>query len=283
VILAAGTLVLLGLAMFVAGLATGATAFFWGCVAVCVVAAALLVLARRHMAATREAAPDERAAVPATAVVAAATSEPAAAGPRRRRAPPESVRRTAELPVVPPPARAAAEEPATAVAPALESWGPESDGREFDSPESAGPETAVAEPPDYDLPVHESTYYQRLSAGEPPDPTPPPSGATAFSAAQAPTSGAIPAVGAEEPPMEDVEVTDLLLIVDLKDEVLVIDEHPRYHLAGCPYVASQETIPLPLDEARADGFTPCGICSPDQTLAERERTRRHSSGGRPGP
>lgn len=36
-----------------------------------------------------------------------------------------------------------------------------------------------------------------------------------------------------EPPVEEVEVTDLLLVVDLKDEVLVVDEHPRYHVPGC--------------------------------------------------
>src|SRR3712207_7025382 len=42
----------------------------------------------------------------------------------------------------------------------------------------------------------------------------------------------------------------LLLVVDLKDEVLVIDEHPRYHVEGCPRLAGTTPIPLPLDEAR---------------------------------
>jgi len=82
------------------------------------------------------------------------------------------------------------------------------------------------------------------------------------------------AAGAGEPPLEEVEVTDLLLIVDLKEEVLVVDEHPRYHLPGCRTLAGREAIPLPLDEARTDGFTPCGICAPDRTLAERERARK---------
>jgi hypothetical protein len=79
---------------------------------------------------------------------------------------------------------------------------------------------------------------------------------------------------AGEPPLEEVEVTDLLLVFELRDEVLVVDEHPRYHLAGCRWLAGRETIPLPLDEARAEGFTPCGRCQPDRTLAERERGRR---------
>jgi hypothetical protein len=86
-------------------------------------------------------------------------------------------------------------------------------------------------------------------------------------------SSATPAEPAD-PPVEEVEVTDLLLVVDLEDEVLVIDEHPRYHLAGCVHVAGRTTIPLPLDEARTDGFTPCAVCAPDSTLAERARRRR---------
>ena len=76
------------------------------------------------------------------------------------------------------------------------------------------------------------------------------------------------------PPVEEVEVTDLLLVVDLTDEVLVVDEHPRYHLSGCPHLAGVESFPLPVDEARTDGFTPCAVCAPDRTLAERARGRR---------
>ena len=97
---------------------------------------------------------------------------------------------------------------------------------------------------------------------------PPPLGAHA--------SGGTAAAGGEggDPPVEEVEVTDLLLVVDLHDEVLVVDEHPRYHLAGCRWLAGRTTIPLPLDEARTDGFTPCARCSPDRNLAERERGRR---------
>ena len=73
-------------------------------------------------------------------------------------------------------------------------------------------------------------------------------------------------------------MTDLLLVVDLHDEVHVVDEHPRYHLAGCPWLAGRTSIPLPVDEARTDGFTPCGRCAPDHGLAEVERGRRASRG-----
>jgi hypothetical protein len=81
----------------------------------------------------------------------------------------------------------------------------------------------------------------------------------------------------DEPPVEEVEVSDLLLVVDLRDDVFVVDEHPRYHLASCPYLRDRTAIPLPLDEARTDGFTPCAVCAPDHELAETERARR---GGR---
>jgi hypothetical protein len=177
VILAAGLLVLAGLGLFVAGLATGTTVLYWATVVVCALAAVLLVLSRRGMS-----APAGRAAAPK------APAEPP---------------RPAEPPVAEPPVAAA---PAT-------------------------PEAVAAEP--VAAPVEDG-----------------------------------------EPPVEEVEVTDLLLVVDLKDDVFVVDEHPRYHLAECPRLVGQEAIPLPLDEARTDGFTPCGVCSPDRSIAERERARR---------
>jgi hypothetical protein len=90
-------------------------------------------------------------------------------------------------------------------------------------------------------------------------------------------AAALPELGSDgEPPVEAVEVTDLLLVLDLTDAVLVVDEHPRYHLPSCPHLAAAQTIPIPLDQARADGFTPCGTCAPDRTLAARERSRRAS-------
>ena len=118
---------------------------------------------------------------------------------------------------------------------------------------------------------------QAVSAAESlPDGAPEAGGGHGASAVSEP-----PAVPAErgEPPVEEVEVTDLLLVVDLHDEVLVLDEHPRYHLAGCVHLGGRTAIPLPLDEARADGFTPCGACEPDRNLAEQERARKAASGG----
>jgi hypothetical protein len=189
VILAAGLLVLVGLGLFVAGLATGTTLLYWATVVVCALAAVLLVLSRRGLSggAAAEAAPAPRRS-------ASTRERPAATAARESdtTAEPEPV---TDTPAAPAPA--------------------------------AVPPTAVAAP-----------------------------------------------VEKGEPPVEEVEVTDLLLVVDLKDDVFVLDEHPRYHLAECARLVGHEAIPLPLDEARTDGFTPCGVCSPDRTMAERERARR---------
>jgi hypothetical protein len=129
----------------------------------------------------------------------------------------------------------------------------------------------VAEPVVAEPPAAERWSAERWSAE--PEPTEPPS--TAAHAHRG-NPGAQDASG--DPPVEEVEVTDLLLVVDLRDDVLVVDEHPRYHLDRCRWLAGRETIPIPLDEARTDGFTPCAVCSPDRTLAERARARKHAGG-----
>jgi hypothetical protein len=192
VIWAAGLLVLVGLGLFVAGLATGTTLLYWATVAVCALAAVLLVLSRRGMS--------------------AAPAEEREAAPRKTTA-------TRDLPA----------------AKADEEQGEQPAAEEGDAP---APEVAAA---------------VEVEPSRAPVATPHEEG---------------------EPPVEEVEVTDLLLVVDLQDDVFVLDEHPRYHLAECPRLVGHEAIPLPLDEARTDGFTPCGICSPDRTMAERERARR---------
>jgi hypothetical protein len=200
VILAAGVLVVLGAALFVAGLVTDATDLYWLCVLACAAAGLLLVVARLRTGRVPPA------------------SAPAASDP-------STAEEAATAPGATPPATAEPEpEPGSPVAPA--------------EPARSVPTEAGA-------------------AAE----HPPRSAGTAHG-------------GDGDPPVEDVEVTDLLLVMDLHDEVLVVDEHPRYHLAGCRWLRGRATVPLPLDEARRDGFTPCARCVPDRTLAERERGRR---------
>ena len=51
-------------------------------------------------------------------------------------------------------------------------------------------------------------------------------------------------------------------------DVLVISGRPRYHVGGCEYVEGHdESEPLVIVEARELGFTPCGVCRPNETLA----------------
>jgi hypothetical protein len=198
VILAAGVLVVLGAALFVAGLVTDATDLYWLCVLACAAAGLLLVVARL---------------------------------------------RTGGVP------------PASAPSPS----GPGTAGEAATAPAATPPATAEAEPG---------------SPAAPAEPAPP-APTEARGAAEPPRSAGTAAHGGDgDPPVEDVEVTDLLLVMDLHDEVLVVDEHPRYHLAGCRWLRGRATVPLPLDEARRDGFTPCARCAPDRTLAQRERGRR---------
>ncbi|MEV6606388.1 hypothetical protein [Kutzneria sp. NPDC051319] len=75
----------------------------------------------------------------------------------------------------------------------------------------------------------------------------------------------------QEPAEEDTDAADALVVSELTDEVLVLDERPRYHLAACDWVGERPTIPLPVNEARQLGFTPCAVCAPDATLAAATR------------
>lgn len=73
---------------------------------------------------------------------------------------------------------------------------------------------------------------------------------------------------------EDTDAADLLVVYELEDEVLVIDEHPRYHLARCRLADHVHVERLPVREARQLGFTPCARCRPDTTLARQHRADR---------
>jgi hypothetical protein len=85
--------------------------------------------------------------------------------------------------------------------------------------------------------------------------------------------------GETEPGEEDTDAADLLVVHELTDEVLVVDEHPRYHLARCRWPDHARAERLPVREARELGFTPCGRCRPDRTLARKHRAARTPTGG----
>ena len=136
-------------------------------------------------------------------------------------------------------------------------------------PPVLGPQTGRHGAPDPDP----EPDVQLIAAASVPPPAAPPEGPPSGPLTPPPTGP--PALAPDgEPPAEEVEFADLLMIMDLSDEVLVVDEHPRYHLPGCPYIAGLAVLPVPMDQARLDGFTPCGTCAPDRTFAARERARR---------
>jgi hypothetical protein len=78
---------------------------------------------------------------------------------------------------------------------------------------------------------------------------------------------------------EETDAADLLVVYELVDEVLVNDGHPRYHLARCRFSDHARGERLPVREARDLGFTPCGRCRPDTTLARKHRAARTTSAG----
>jgi hypothetical protein len=81
------------------------------------------------------------------------------------------------------------------------------------------------------------------------------------------------------PGEEDTDAADLLVVYGLTDEVLVIDEHPRYHLAHCRWPDHERAERLPVREARELGFTPCDRCRPDQALARKHRAAGATAAG----
>lgn len=76
----------------------------------------------------------------------------------------------------------------------------------------------------------------------------------------------------DEPGVEDIPVPDALRVAQLADPVLVVDGHPRYHLADCPRLADRQPVSLPVWAARRAGFTPCAVCRPDAALLGRSRS-----------
>jgi hypothetical protein len=73
------------------------------------------------------------------------------------------------------------------------------------------------------------------------------------------------------PPEEPHDAEAAAVVAGLDDEVLVVDELPRYHVKGCPSLGGVPVIPLPAREAVELGFSPCAWCAPDRTLAGRHR------------
>lgn len=107
---------------------------------------------------------------------------------------------------------------------------------------------------------------------------PPPGGSTRAAPVEAPAGPPagrapdLPPLGPDgAPPEEPRDADAAALVAGLDDEVLVVDELPRYHLAGCRSLGESPVIPLPAREAVELGFTPCAWCTPDRALSARHR------------
>lgn len=86
-------------------------------------------------------------------------------------------------------------------------------------------------------------------------------------------------VAPDEPAVEQTSEDDLRIVAELTDEVVVVDERPRYHLTSCDWLVERPTLPLPVHEARELGFTPCAQCSPDAELLGRRRAQQTDGAG----
>ncbi|MBM7775776.1 hypothetical protein JOD54_005980 [Actinokineospora baliensis] len=105
----------------------------------------------------------------------------------------------------------------------------------------------------------------------------PPEPADLYPSADQAVGGAVGQVEVDqdrEPDEESTDAADLLVVSDLRADVRVLDERPRYHLARCGWLGARSSIPLPVAEARQLGFTPCAHCTPDAVLAAQYREGR---------
>jgi hypothetical protein len=75
-----------------------------------------------------------------------------------------------------------------------------------------------------------------------------------------------------EPDEEDADAADALAVASSERDVLVVDEHPRFHVDGCTWLAGRTTMSLPAREAVDLGFSPCSRCTPSRTLASLTRS-----------
>jgi hypothetical protein len=150
-------------------------------------------------------------------------------------------------------------------------------------PGDAAAEHSAGDPPSGEPPVGEPPL------GEPPvGAVPAPDGVAydiygvavdADSSADAPVAGASQGSGGAqaaegdvddppgEPAVEPATRAERERAAQLDAEVVVIDGHPRYHLADCLHLKARDGVEsLPVSEAEELGFSPCSACAPLRTL-----------------
>jgi hypothetical protein len=85
----------------------------------------------------------------------------------------------------------------------------------------------------------------------------------------------LPPLGTDgAPPEEPHDAEAAARAAEMSDEVFVVDELPRYHVAGCRSLIGSAVIPLSAREAMDLGFTPCAWCTPVRSLTTRRAAAR---------
>jgi hypothetical protein len=139
------------------------------------------------------------------------------------------------------------------------------------APEDPVAEKPVAEaPPAEEHPAEAEQTVLIPAAGDLGDPADAPEPDEPVAAAAPPEPEPEPEAGTD-PGEEETTEADIAILADLEDEVVVVDEHPRYHLTTCVWLGARDRIPIGVGEARQLGFTPCDRCSPDANLVAAHR------------
>lgn len=70
----------------------------------------------------------------------------------------------------------------------------------------------------------------------------------------------------DEPEPQRVSAADSNRVGRMTTEVLVVPGRPRYHLSSCVHLLGRDRAVLPVKDAVALGFSPCGLCEPASAL-----------------
>jgi hypothetical protein len=76
-----------------------------------------------------------------------------------------------------------------------------------------------------------------------------------------------PGASVDEDPATEVEPVTGYDAAPATSRVLVMAGRPRYHAAGCRYLTGKDADEAEVAAARAEGFTACGVCKPDEGAA----------------
>ena len=98
-----------------------------------------------------------------------------------------------------------------------------------------------------------------------PSPAPTPAPAAEGLTPVVPAQSGAARAAAQEPPA----AASAALEPAASGTVLVVEGRPRYHVEGCRYLSGKAASGVDVAEAREEGFSPCGVCKPDEALAAR--------------